>query len=342
MSPTRRVLLFGATLLLAVGLTVPAAHAASRSDFECTSDSTQPMQLPAGSGATGLYSLPARRPKALIAFAHGYQQTAAGAWKTHLVEAAQHGYAAFAPDYPGWRVNEGAAELISASKFFLSQCRSIHEVVMFGVSMGGNSSGIAVAAGQRKPQGGPLFDYWIDVEGVSNLLEEYTLATAAQGASATAASAVSDIDAECGGTPADNPGCYQELTLTTRPQDIAASGVKAVAMVHAVEDGEVPNDQTRQLSTELRALGLTTDVYNVLRRNAGETGSETTITSDAGSAIAAQDPFAGHTWEGTSDTAVMGTSLTLLWDLLNGTYAPATQEHVVDNQSVGISPPPNG
>jgi hypothetical protein len=341
MSPTRRVLLFAATLLLAAGLTLPAAHAAEHGDFECTSDSTQPVSLPAASGAAGLYSLPTHRPKALIAFAHGYQQTAAGAWQTHLVEAAQHGYAAFAPDYPGWRVNEGAAELISASKFFLAQCKTIHDVVMFGVSMGGNSSGIAVAAGQRKPQGGPLFDYWIDVEGVSNLLEEYTLATAAQSASSTAASAVSDINAECGGTPAADPGCYQELTLTTRPQDISGSGVKGIAMVHAVEDGEVPNDQTRQLSTELRALGVTTDVYNVLRRNAGETGSETTITSDAGSAVAAQDPFAGHTWEGTSDTAVMGTSLMLLWDLLGGTYAPATQEHVVDNQSVGITPPPN-
>ena len=341
MTPTRRLLLLVATLLLAAGLTLPAAHAATEPEFDCTSGSTQPAQLPSASGAAGLYSLPARRPKALIAFAHGYQQTAAGAWTPHLVQAAQRGYAAFAPDYPGWRVNEGAAELISASRFFLSQCRSIHEVVIFGVSMGGNSSGIAVAAGARKPHGGPLFDYWIDVEGVSNLLEEYAAATAAQAASSTAASAVKDIQDECGGTPAANAACYQELTLTTRPQDVAAGGVKAVAMIHAVEDGEVPNDQTREMSSELRALGVTTDVYDVLRRNAGETQGETTITADVSPALAAQDPFAGHTWEGTSDTAVMGTSLTLLWDLLAGTYAPATQEHVVDYQSLGIAPQPN-
>jgi len=341
MSPARRFLLFAATVLMAAGLTLPVAHASSHTDFECTSDSSRPAALPPASGAVGLYSLPARRPKALIAFAHGYQQTAAGAWATHLEQAAQHGYAAFAPDYPGWQVNEGAAELISASRFFLSQCKTIHEVVMFGVSMGGNSSGIAVAAGARKPHGGPLFDSWIDVEGVSNLAEEYTLATAAAGASTTAASAVHDINAECGGTPDQNPSCYQELTLTSRPQDIQASGVRSVVMIHAVEDGEVPSNQTREMSTELRALGVTTDVFNVLRRNAGETQGETTVTADVSASLAAQDPFAGHTWEGTSDTAVMGTSLTLLWDLLNGSYTPATLDHVVDNQSLGIAPPPS-
>ena len=346
MSPARRFLLFGATLLLAAGLTLPVAHAASHTEFECTSDSARPVSLPATSGASGLYSLPARRPKALIAFAHGYQQTAAGAWATHLEQAAQHGYVAFAPDYPGWQVNEGAAELISASRFFLSQCKTIHEVVLLGVSMGGNSSGLAVAADARKPHGGPLFDDWIDVEGVSNLAEEYTLASAAAGASATAASAKQDIETECHGTPDKNPGCYQELTLTTRPQDIQASGVKSVVMIHAVEDGEVPSNQTRELSSELRGLGVTTDVFDVLRKTASADDhnpdhQETTITSDAGQpALTAADPFAGHTWEGSSDSAVMGTSLTLLWDLLAGKYSPATLDHVVD-PGTGIQPPPS-
>src|SRR5437016_2008422 len=163
MPPIRRYLLFGATLLIAAGLTLPVAHASSQSEFECTSDSVRPMSLPSASGALGLYSLPARRPKALIAFAHGYQQTAAGAWATHLEQAAQHGYIAFAPDYPGWQVNEGAAELANAARFFLTQCKTVHEVVLLGVSMGGNSSGLALAAQQTKPHGGPLFDYWIDV-----------------------------------------------------------------------------------------------------------------------------------------------------------------------------------
>lgn len=341
MSPARRLLLFSATVLVAAGLTLPAAHADSDgSEFDCTSASATPVALPAASGAVGLYSLPAKRPKALIVFAHGYQQTVQHAWSQHLEEAAQHGYAAFAPDYPGWQVNEGAAELISAARFFLTQCRSIGRVVMFGVSMGGNSSGIAIAAGAHKPHGGPLFDYWVDVEGVSNLLEEYALANAAaQTGSSTGTSAVRDIQDECHGTPAQNPTCYQQLTLTSRPQDIVQSGVKAVTMIHAVEDGEVPSNQTRELSTELRALGLTTDVFSVLRRNANETQGETTLLGDAG--LAAEDPFAGHTWEGTSDTAVMQTSLNLLWDLLAGTYHPATGEHVVDNQSVGTIPAPS-
>ena len=33
--------------------------------------------------------------------------------------------------------------------------------------------------------------------------------------------------------------------------------------------------------------------------------------------------------------------LDLLWKLLAGTYDPAPQEHLVDNQSIGIQPPPN-
>jgi hypothetical protein len=286
----------------------------------------------------------------LLVFAHGYQASSAS-WTDHLSQAYQHGDAAVAMDYHGtdfqtndvWKVKEGAQDMIAAARLFLSRCRSIKKVVMFGVSMGGNSSGLAIAAQARRRDGSPLFDYWFDVEGVANLLEEYMGARAlAPSGNKLAAGAVTAIQDECGGPPEAGGSvaqCYQQLTLTSRPQDIRASGVTAVVMVHAVEDGEVPSDQTKQLSTELRALGVTTDVYDVLRRNAGETNSELSLLEYANPPFA--DPFAGHTGESTSTTAVMGTALTLLWGLLDGSYRPVTEEHAVDNQSLQIQPPPN-
>lgn len=354
MSSARRVLLLVATLLTSAAVALPAAHAESgqrsRPAFPCTDKTEQNLQIAPYLGTTGLYEVPQRKPRVLLVFAHGYQASSAS-WTDHLAQAYQHGDAGVAMDYHGtdfqtndvWKVREGAQDMIQAATFFLNTCPSIKKVVMFGVSMGGNSSGLAVAAGAKKPDGTPLFDYWFDIEGVANLLEEYSGARAlAPSGNKLAAGAVTAIQDECGGAPesgATAAACYQQLTLTSRPQDIAGSGVKAVVMIHAVEDGEVPSDQSKQLSTELRALGETTDVFNVLRRNAGETNSELSLLEYANPPFA--DPFAGHTGESTSTTAVMGTALALLWGLLDGTYRPATQDHLVDNQSLAIAPPPN-
>ena len=354
MSSARRVFVLAATLAIAAIALLPTVHAEDRDQerdgFACTAVKLQDQQIAPYLGTTGLYEVPRHRPRSLLVFAHGYQASSQE-WVSHLAQAYQHGDAAVAMDYHGtnfqtndvWKVREGAQDMIAAAQFFLSSCPSIKRVVMFGVSMGGNSSGLAVAAGARKPDGSPLFDYWFDVEGVTNLLEEYTGARAlAPTGNNLAAGAVQAIQDECGGAPESGPAvaaCYQSLTLVTRAQDIAASGVKAVVMIHAVEDGEVPSDQTRQMSTELRGFGLTTDVYDVLRRNQGETDSELSLLEYAN--LPAADPFAGHTGESTTHTAVMGTALTLLWNLLGGTYDPITEEHVVDNQTLGIAPPPN-
>lgn len=345
-----------AGVMAAASIALPAAYASGDRDgsgFACTDPADELHAIPpalAAQTSTGLYEVPRAKPRVLIVFAHGYRASSAD-WTDHLHQAYERGYASVAMDYHGidlstndsWRVREGAQDMLRAAQYFLAECRSIKQVVMFGVSMGGNSSGLAVAADATKRDGRPLFDYWFDVEGVTNLLEEYAGARAlAPTGNQLAAGAVTAIQDECGGPPeagAAQADCYRQLTLVTRPQDIKSSGVKAVVMVHAVEDGEVPSDQTKQMSTELRALGVTTDVYDVLRRNAGETNSELSLLEYANPPVA--DPFAGHTGEGTTSTAVMGTALDLLWSLLGGTYDPSTEEHVVDNQSAGIQPPPN-
>ena len=171
-------------------------------------------------------------------------------------------------------------------------------------------------------------------------METWAEATATAPANAFSAGAEQDIEAEAGGTPVTAPDAYRSRDVLARVPDIAVSGVKGVIAIHSVEDGLVPNDQTQETTTALRAAGVPTDVYNVLRRtDARDPGHEqTTLLSDAG--FGAQDPFSGHAWEGSSTHIVMTTSMSTLFALFNPTTVkPSNREFVVDGQ-LGTVPTP--
>ena len=119
---------------------------------------------------------------------HGYGNTS-NSWVCHLLDAAQnHNAVAVAMDYRGtgtaadhrgWFVREGAEDSIFAAKYFLQKFPSIRNVEAFGISMGGNASGLAVAAGAKRPgTNTPLFDYWVNVEGATSMVETYLEAQA--------------------------------------------------------------------------------------------------------------------------------------------------------------------
>ncbi|MEA2433549.1 MAG: hypothetical protein QOG54_1006 [Actinomycetota bacterium] len=291
-------------------------------------DVAEALEIPIGDEiATGHFSLPTEEPEALVVFAHGYSHNSAS-WFDHMRRAAaDHGVLAVAMDYRGttgepgstrgWWVKEGAVDTIAATKFFQEKCDTIEQTVLFGVSMGGNSSGLALAKASEEasPTGGPLFDYWFDVEGAVNVVETYLGARVLAPANAFAANAQADIEAEMGGqTFEEDPEGYQDLAVMSHLDEIKASGVKGVALVHAIEDGLVPYNQAREMAAGLRYEEIPYEMYTIGRKAPGESG--TTITGYA-PPLKDQSPFAGHASETSTTHQVMVTALDRLWSLLD-------------------------
>jgi pimeloyl-ACP methyl ester carboxylesterase len=294
-----------------------------------------------GEKATGHYALPSTPTDTLVVYAHGYGHDSTS-WLEHMrVSAADHGVIAVAMDYRGtyvektedgttirgWFVREGAADLVAAALYFQELC-SIERTILFGVSMGGNASGLALAhAAERKSAaGGALFDHWFDVEGAVNAVETYAGASALAPANAFAANAKADIEAEMGGTPADNPEGYADLAVVSHMDEVAASGVKGVAVIHAVEDGLVPYNQAREIVGELAARQIPYEMYTIGQKGDGESG--TTIT---GYSPVKDSPYAGHASETSNTHVVMVTAFDRLWSLVDeGVGFEGGTEHAID------------
>jgi len=309
----------------------------------------------------GYYVLPrAHRPRGLVVVAHGYQR-AADSEIGHLLALARHdGVIAVAmddhgqtdlPPAPGstleqsrgWRVQEGADDSIAAAHAFDRACRRLPTIDVIGISMGGNTSGLTVAERARRRGGRPLFDYWVDVEGVTNVTETYEEAVgdAKLTGNAYSAEAAADIEQEMGGTPASAPAAYQSHTVVARAEDIAASRLKGVVLVHGALDGTVPSDQTREMSTRLRGVGIPSQVFTVFTRGSGEPGS--TLDGGVLGAIdtAYTSPFAGHGSESSFTQLVIDTGYARLDALLHGRPPACDREFAVDGDTGTTAPDPS-
>jgi pimeloyl-ACP methyl ester carboxylesterase len=333
--------------LLVVGL-VASGFAAARPAVAaggCTdrADSVIPTQDKLG--LSGLFARPAKAPSQLVVFDHGYGKPATVYWAGHLKETAQHGALAVAldyrgqqlvPPYRGWNVYEGAEDSIAAAKYFLAACPSIEQVILMGVSMGGNTSGLAVAADATRADGSPLFDYWIDVEGVANVTETYLEATAVSPFNAFAARAKEDIENDFGGTLAEQPDRYREATIVSRGDDLGASGIKGVTLVHGLDDGLVPYNQSRELESVLAAQGIPTDFFTVATKGSGESG-----TTLSGNVLGPDgSPFAGHGAEESTTQLVIKTGFDRLWALMAGKTPGPHREFLVDGDTNAVAPTP--
>ena len=266
--------------------------------------------------ALALVALPRKKPRGIVVFDHGYGHTMES-WREHAARTADTlGVIAIAPNYRGqtipaegvktssrgWRVAEGAADTIAYAQHFEALCKPKGDNVVYGVSMGGNTSGLVVAAKPQGPDGKPLFDYWVDVEGAANVTETYLGAKALSEANGFAKNAAEDIERAFGGTPAQAPQTYAERTVVNRTDDIAAAGLKGVYVVHGLVDGLVTHDHSRQLQALLRAQGVPVDVWTAVTRTAD---SEPGTTVDGYVPTGQKSPFAGHASE-TSTTHVVG------------------------------------
>ncbi|MGH2831048.1 MAG: alpha/beta hydrolase family protein [Actinomycetota bacterium] len=306
---------------------------------------------------SGQYVLPdTPRPQALVVMFHGYGNDS-DSWVCHMLDAAAHGAVAFALDYRGtgwigepdanrgWFVKEGAEDSIALASAFLRRFPSIRTVVSFGISMGGNASGLAVSRMATRPGGAPLFDYWIDVEGVVTLAEEYVLASAVGLVNEFAQRAADDMNEECRRNYSDLAACLADLTVLAHAGDIAAGGLRGAVVVHGLDDGLVPADQSRQISTALRAAGVPVEQYTALRRNdwqnaaTAEDEGGTTLSQNVAAPLleAAGQPYsrplAGHGWEGSDTHIVIKTAFNRLWRILDGGRAPRNAEFAVDGDA---------
>jgi acetyl esterase/lipase len=351
--PLRRGILAVVAVLASCAALAPAAGAKVR----CSGDPSNVQQLDltvAGQPAWGLYAVPANAPRGLVVFFHGYSHTA-HSWAAHVARTAQQeGVIAVAMDYRGqvdlppepgstlprsrgWQVSEGAEDSIAAAQLFDRTC-TLPTIVAYGVSMGGNASGLAVASRATRANGAPLFDQWFDIEGAVNVIEIYSAArTLAASGNALAANATADIEREMGGTLEERPEAYTTRTVVRRADDIKASGIKGVTIVHGVDDGLVPNSQSREMQSRLRTLGIPTDVITAGTR--GPTSESGTTLS--GSLVPGFDsPFAGHADE-TSTTHIVGkTGFERLSAYLREGETPQCRDYVVDGTTQTMTPVP--
>jgi alpha/beta hydrolase family protein len=318
----------------------------------CTGDPTAAHALSvtvAGEKAVGYYAVPRHKARGIVVFDHGYSHTAWN-WRQHLTQVARRdGVIALAMDYRhqkdspvdpktgfsssrGWRVQEGADDSIAAAKLFDRSCRTGGVNTVYGISMGGNTSGLVAAAAAKRATGKPLFDYWFAIEPAVNVTETWAEASAvARNGNTFAVQAAEDIEQEMGGTPADAPASYQSHTVMARVSDIATAGLRGVAVVQGVDDGLVPYNQSRELVAGLRASGIVVDDVTVGTRGGGEPG--TTLTGNALGPAGQQSPFAGHASE-VSNTQIVGlTGFALLDALYLHRQPPACHESFRDGDT---------
>lgn len=329
---------------LGAGLLLPqAGFAASSGGFEipCSqhSDPRLAQMTDAGIGLTsdlglaaGRYALPQDAdPTTLVVMFHGHGNDTCS-WRAHLQQAAARGAVAVAMDYTGqrqspwenygWFVREGAADSIAAAQYFMNEYPSITKVIAFGISMGGNTSGLAVSSPAAIRSGGaPLFDYWVDVEGVNNLIEEYLIARGIAPVNAGGAEATREIEEEVGGPIETSPTGYADLTNVLQAPKM--TGLKGAVIVNGLDDGLVPTDQSPQMTAALTAAGVPAHQVTVLLRGNAESGTTGTAIAAAPIFKAAglgtyQSPFAGHGWEGSDTQLVIKSGFDQLWSLMSG------------------------
>jgi hypothetical protein len=345
-----------AVLASAAAVTPAAAVAASGlPSGSCTGDPAQtaPLTLDVGGQvARGRYALPAAAPTARVVMAHGYSHRVEG-WVRHLSRVATNdgaltvamnyrGLTDLPPDENGiprsrgYPVKAGGEDLNAAARALLAACPSIRSVVLLGISMGGNASGMAVAARPKRADGTPLYDHWIGVEGAFNLTELYEGSRVVSQISEFAALVKEDIEIETGGTPETQFAAYSERTIVNRSADIAAAGLQSVTFVHGIEDGLAPYDNGEQMTRLMRGQGVPTDFYTVTRRGADD-DPDTTLGGYAGLTTG----LAGHGGELSEKHAVIDTGFARLHALLSTTQPrPCGRDFTYDGLARTTSPDP--
>lgn len=211
-----------------------------------------------GEVAAGTLAYPASVvPTTLVVLGHGCcGRRAAEAFNPLLHQlAAQFGVVAVVMDYRGsggWDVARGARDLVEATKVLQARF-PITRTIIWGVSMGGETTGMAVA---ERPE---LFDYWVASIGVMDLAQQWAVPGFRN-----------LIEAETGGTPVSHPEAYRRRS----PVDLAEAmgGIERAYLTHGVGDMIVPAQQSHAMHDALVDAGIKVSSYTVTTNQDGITG----------------------------------------------------------------------
>jgi pimeloyl-ACP methyl ester carboxylesterase len=204
-----------------------------------------------GQTAQGLVGIPASEPTTLVVFAHPWS-TPAETYRDALLGFAQQGVLGVAMDFRGevqdFKVNAGVQDTVAATLALQGGHPTIDRTLLYGYSMGGEVSFLAVAAA---PPG--TYDYVFDGAGVTDLAALWRSFVAARPA----------IEKETGGTPTDVPGAYSQRSPVEQVAGLADKGVARYFIVHGAGDAPVPVEQAERLYSRMADAGLPVSYYVV-------------------------------------------------------------------------------
>ncbi len=279
--------------------------------------------------------VPGTAPTRLVVFCHGLGHTVEASWYPAVVDFADADTAVVTTNYRDndqLPVLRAAHDTLAATLVAKQRFPSVRTVYLLGVSLGGAVSGTAlVEAAHASADGRGLFDYWVDVVGLSNLSEAWAEGTA------VVPEFAAYIEAETGGTPLSVPDEYVRRSPALRAQEMAALGLRAAVVVHDLNDGLVVANQGHEMALALLAAGVPVQVFNVLRVGDGQDPG-TTGTGALAGFLGLDDPnnlirLAGHGSEADYAHPVIRTGFEQLRLMLDGAYDETTPyaEHAVDD-----------
>jgi hypothetical protein len=277
------------------------------------------------------------RPKALVVVFHGhghngdqYADQLADVAKRYGVLAVAMQTTQLAKGRPSYRgpfdsVDEEARDAASAIAWARAKYRTGNRTYLFGTSMGGSGLAYFLDAATRSAAGDadatwvqrvhplPLAGL-VDAEGISSLAETWLEATGFDKVSAA------EIELETGGTPASAPDAYRARSLALlTPTQLQATGLPVAVVVHDLDDGLVPYNQTWGSRAAFAAGGISIRTYDIVFKDSCTQGSQTTLTSNVPVPGAeGQLCLAGHASENDSTTPVMRVAFTALGEILGG------------------------
>ena len=279
----------------------------------------------------------AARPKALVVVFHGHGHNGAE-YAAQLADTAKrYGVVAVAmsttqlkaglPSYKGPfdSVDEEGRDAASAIAWARAKYRTGNRTYLFGTSMGGSGLAYFLDAATR-PAAGDADATWVqrthplplagmvDAEGIGNLAETWLEATGFDKASAA------EIEQETGGTPVTARDAYRARSLALlTPTQLKATGLPVVAVVHDLDDGLVPYNQTLEARAAFLAAQITLRTYDVVFKDGCTQGHQTTLTSNVPvPGLEDRLCLAGHASENDSTTPLMRTAFAALGELLGG------------------------
>jgi acetyl esterase/lipase len=134
-------------------------------------------------------------------------------------------------------------------------------VISAGGSMGGTVSGLAVTLDARRHDGAPLFDYWVGISPLTDLLTDFAVADALAPLRPYYGTVIHDFETEAGGSPAQAPFAYLERSLITQAGNMAAAGLKGAAIFQAAGDFDITPEQEPLMVSELVAHHVPTSDF---------------------------------------------------------------------------------